>query len=801
MSLLPALLLSLACRSEPEPLDRDGDGATDETDCDDLDDAVHPDAEEVCDGIDNDCDGSVDVSATDASPWYLDADGDGHGTEEDTAEACEQPTGYVARSGDCDDENARYHPGAVEEDCADPEDYNCDGSVGYEDADEDGFAACEDCDDGRDDVYDGADEVCDEADNDCDGSVDEDAVDAEDWYLDADGDGYGTDRYTLAACEQPEGYVDNAEDCDDLHAASLPGGSEVCDGHDNDCDGSTDEDASDAPTWFYDSDGDGFGNEDSPLAACEVPSGYVDDDNDCDDGDADVNPAATETCNEVDDDCDGDTDEDAVDAETWYADLDGDGYGGSRFSTDACEAPGGYTSSSSDCDDLDDTAYPGGTEVCDGADNDCDGDTDEDATDEETWYADSDGDGYGDSSTTTTACDEPSGYTDDDNDCDDGDADVNPAATETCNEVDDDCDGDTDEGAAGGDTWYADADADGYGDASTSVEACDQPSGYVDNSDDCDDDEELAWTGATEEVDGVDNDCDGEGYHGDYSATSSTSLAGGEWEFTSFEVSSTTTLTITGDDPLEVWVLGDATIDGSVDLTGSDGGDIAAFYTEPAGGDGGGGGGGDAGNGDTYDGTSPATAPDGDGDSPGLGGTSYSSGSGGGGGGQADAGDDGDASGGCYTAYDGGDGGGAVSSSSTPSLTPGSGGGGGGWGGGYNADGGGGGGGGGAFYLQAETLDIAGSISCDAGDGGGNSSTCWHGGGGGGGSGGTLWFVADTLSVSGSLNCSGGSGGDTYSCGHCGTAGAGGDGADGMIWLDADTLSVTGSVTPSYSEP
>ena len=600
-------------------MDRDGDGATDETDCDDLDASVHPDADEICDGLDNDCDGSVDADASDAATWYLDGDGDGHGTEDETLAACEQPTGYVARSGDCDDESARYHPGAPEEDCADPEDYNCDGSVGYEDADEDGYAACEDCDDSRDDVHDGAEEVCDEADNDCDGSIDEDAADATTWYLDADGDGYGTDRYTLTECEQPDGYVDDSDDCDDLHAASNPDGSEVCDGHDNDCDGSVDVGASDAPTWYHDADGDGFGDEGSTVSACEAPSGYLDDASDCDDASASVNPDGSELCNEVDDDCDGEIDEDASDAETWYADLDGDGYGGTRFTTEACEAPGGYTSDSSDCDDLDDSAYPGGTEVCDDADNDCDGDTDEDAADQETWYADTDGDGYGDSGSTTTSCDQPSGYTDDDNDCDDDDADVNPAATEVCNEVDDDCDGDTDEDGAGGDTWYLDADGDGYGTSDSSTTACDQPSGYVDNTDDCDDAEAEAWTGNTEVADGVDNDCDGEGLDGDYSATSSTSLAGGTYEYTTFSIASGVTLSITGSTELEVYVLGDATIDGAVELSASDGGDIGAWGSSPSGGDGGGGGGGDGGDGGSYDGTSPGTADDGTGDAGGGG--------------------------------------------------------------------------------------------------------------------------------------------------------------------------------------
>ena len=107
----------------------------------------------------------------------------------------------------------------------------------------------------------------------------------------------------------------------------------------------------------------------------------------------------------------------------------------------------------SDCDDLDADAYPGADERCDGADNDCDGTTDEDdAVDAASWYADADGDGYGDSSgAATDACEAPSGYVSSDlaTDCDDTDASVNPDAEETCNGVDDDCDGTADDGTLG----------------------------------------------------------------------------------------------------------------------------------------------------------------------------------------------------------------------------------------------------------------------------------------------------------------------------------------------------------------
>ncbi len=387
------------------------------------------------------------------------------------------------------------------------------------DADGDGWAEGEDCDDSAAAINPDADERCDEVDNDCDGDIDEDdAVDALVWWVDADGDGYGDASVEQSACEQRSGLVEPSgdADCDDGDAAIHPGADEYCNEVDDDCDGDIDEtDAVDASSWYHDGDGDGYGDPDDERVACDAPSGCVSDNTDCDDAVASANPGADERCNDQDDDCDGTVDEDdAVDASVWWADTDGDGYGDSDTTTNACEQPSGYVipSGSADCDDTDSGVHPGATEICDGVDEDCDGDVDEGATDVATWYRDDDGDGYGDASRDLEVCEQPSGYADNDTDCDDTDSSINPGVAETCNEVDDDCDGlvdDDDTSVTGTSTWYSDADGDGFGDASSSTDACDQPSGYGSDSTDCDDGDAAVNPDASETCNSIDDDCDG----------------------------------------------------------------------------------------------------------------------------------------------------------------------------------------------------------------------------------------------------------------------------------------------------
>ena len=198
----------------------------------------------------------------------------------------------------------------------------------------------------------------------------------------------------IALTDSDNDGVPDTRDCAPDDPDIRPGIDEICDGEDQDCDGEIDENAIDAEP---------------------------------------------EICDGIDNDCDGEIDEDL--AVTLYEDRDGDGYGDPGSAVALCDPDAGLVDNGDDCNDDDETIYPGADELCDEVDNDCDTLIDEDLT--STFFADTDGDGFGDPANTAELCAPSSGWLTDSDDCDDGDGSIYPGAPESCNDgIDQDCDGD-----------------------------------------------------------------------------------------------------------------------------------------------------------------------------------------------------------------------------------------------------------------------------------------------------------------------------------------------------------------------
>jgi uncharacterized delta-60 repeat protein len=239
------------------------------------------------------------------------------------------------------------------------------------------------------------------------------------WYLDADGDGYGDDNNTIVSCTDPSTPEIICGMIMDPSCTVTP---EVC------------------PMI--------------PDPACTPAPGikYINIGGDCNDNNSAINPGATEVCDGIDNDCDGQIDE-GLSTQTWYVDYDNDGYGATASAVVSCKAPDAFwKTAGGDCDDNNSAINPGETEVCDGIDNDCDGQIDE-GLPTQTWYVDYDNDGYGVTASAVVSCKAPDAFwKTTGGDCDDNNSAIHPGANgsiELCDGIDNDCDGLIDEGCSG----------------------------------------------------------------------------------------------------------------------------------------------------------------------------------------------------------------------------------------------------------------------------------------------------------------------------------------------------------------
>ncbi|MBC8172517.1 MAG: T9SS type A sorting domain-containing protein [Chitinophagales bacterium] len=231
----------------------------DTTDCNDADNIIHPLAIEICNSIDDNCNGAADESFT-ISVYYFDSDNDGYGNSSDFINTCETaPANYASNSSDCNDADGAIYPTAIE--------------------------------------------ICNNLDDNCDGTTDEGFTPLT-YYFDGDADGYGDITNILITCETaPANYIADQSDCNDTDNLIHPSAIETCNRIDDNCNTLIDEGFTPL-TYYFDGDADGYGDITNILITCEAaPENYITDQSDCNDASNLIHPAAVETCNTIDDNC------------------------------------------------------------------------------------------------------------------------------------------------------------------------------------------------------------------------------------------------------------------------------------------------------------------------------------------------------------------------------------------------------------------------------------------------------------------------------------------------------------------
>ncbi|MFO0686842.1 MAG: putative metal-binding motif-containing protein [Sandaracinus sp.] len=359
-------------------------------DCGPSDSTVHPLAVEICNDVDDDCQGGIDEGVS--SQCYADVDNDTYSPAGATpSRRCQDPsrgavgfcpTGFtnLAPGGqpDCDDAAFGTHPGALElcdgasadEDCDGMHNEGCNCTVtGSPVSCQTALGAQGRCASGTTTCVAGmwsacsvqaVTETCNGMDDDCNGAVDNGVLVA--CCVDADNDGsVVTLTPAMSACSCPSGYrvcpaAGTPVDCNDSSAAIHPGATELCNRVDDDCS------TGGGVVSAEDADLDNYA---SPSAACS--GGFPR--TDCNDAAAAVHPGAAEVCNGVDDNCAAGIDEGVT--TRYYRDADVDNYGAAATFVDGCTPPGGYVTNASDCDDTRSDVRPGAPELCDGVWNNC----------------------------------------------------------------------------------------------------------------------------------------------------------------------------------------------------------------------------------------------------------------------------------------------------------------------------------------------------------------------------------------------------------------------------------------------